>query len=115
MHEMSLAGGILKVIDDAAARDPFARVQRLTLEAGALAGVEVRALRFALQAIAPGTRLEGAEIVIDEPPGQAWCLRCSSSVSIGSRTDPCPQCGSHQLQPTGGTELKVLDLVVQDT
>ena len=42
MHEMSLAGGILKVVDDAASREPFARVQRLTLAAGALAGVEVR-------------------------------------------------------------------------
>jgi hydrogenase nickel incorporation protein HypA/HybF len=74
MHEMSLAGGILKVVDDAASREPFARVQRLTLAAGALAGVEVRALRFALEAMAPGTRLEGAEIVIHEPPGQAWCM-----------------------------------------
>ena len=112
---MSLAGGILKVVDDAARRDPFVRVQRLTLEAGALAGVEVRALRFALEAVAPGTRLEGAEIVIEEPPAQAWCLRCSESVTIASRTDACPHCGGYQLQPTGGTELKVLDLVVQDT
>ena len=114
MHEMSLAGGILKVIDDAAAREPFARVQRLTLQAGALAGVEVRALRFALDAIAPGTRLQGADIVIEEPPGQAWCLRCSESVTISARTDPCPRCGGYQLQPTGGTELKVLDLMVVD-
>jgi len=114
MHEMSLAGGILKLVDDAAARDPFARVQRLHLQAGALAGVEVRALRFALEAMAPGTRLEGAEIVIDEPPGQAWCLRCGQTVAIASRTDDCPRCGSHQLQPTGGTELKVVDLMVTD-
>lgn len=114
MHEMSLAGGILKVIDDAAAREPFARVQRLTLQAGALAGVEVRALRFALDAIAPGTRLQGAEIVIEEPPGQAWCLRCSQPVTIQSRTDACPSCGGYQLQPTGGLELKVVDLTVVD-
>jgi hydrogenase nickel incorporation protein HypA/HybF len=114
MHEMSLAGGILKVIDDAAAREPFARVQRLTLQAGALAGVEVRALRFALDAIAPGTRLEGAHIVIEEPPGQAWCLRCSQPVTIAARTDACPLCGGYQLQPTGGLELKVVDLTVVD-
>ena len=114
MHEMSLAGGILKLIDDAAARDPFQRVQRLTLEAGALAGVEVRALRFALDAMAPGTRLEGAEIIIEQPPGQAWCMRCCGTVEIAARTDACPQCGGHQLQPTAGTELKVLDLIVQD-
>ena len=113
MHEMSLAGGILKLIDDAAARDPFTRVQRLRLEAGALAGVEVRALRFALDAMAPGTRLEGAEILIDEPPGRAWCMRCCDSVTIGTRADPCPRCGGHQLQATGGTELKVVDLIVE--
>ena len=114
MHEMSLAGGILKVIDDAAAREPFAGVLRLTLAAGALSGVEVRALRFALEALAPGTLLEGAEVVIDEPPGQAWCLVCSDTVAIASRTDACPRCGRYQLQPTGGTELKVVDLMVVD-
>lgn len=114
MHEMSLAGGILKVIDDAAAREPFARVQKLTLAAGALAGVEVRALRFALETMAPGTRLEGAEIVIDEPPGQAWCMTCGDTVSIAARGDACPRCGGYQLQATGGTELKVVDLIVQD-
>lgn len=114
MHEASLAGGVLKLIDDAAARDPFARVQRLTLRAGALAGVEIRALRFALEAIAPGTRLEGAQIVIDEPPGRAWCLHCCDTVTIGSRADACPRCGSHRMQPTDGMQLEVIDLVVED-
>ncbi|MFO1338547.1 MAG: hydrogenase maturation nickel metallochaperone HypA [Burkholderiaceae bacterium] len=114
MHEVSLAGGILRVVEDAAARERFARVSRLTLEAGALAGVEVRALRFALEAIAPGTCLAAAEIVIDEAPGQAWCMHCCETVAIASRTDPCPGCGGHRLQPTGGTELRVRDLVVHD-
>lgn len=114
MHELSLAGGILKVIEDAAARDRFTRVSQLRLEAGALAGVEVRALRFALEAITPGTCLAGAAIEIEEPPGTAWCLRCACSVTIASRADPCPLCGGHQIQPTGGTELRVLDLLVHD-
>jgi hydrogenase nickel incorporation protein HypA/HybF len=114
MHEMSLAGGILRVVEDAAAREHFSRVKRLTLEAGALAAVEVRALRFALEAIAPGTCLEGAEVQIEEPPGQAWCMTCCASVEIAARTDACPQCGGYQLQPTGGTELKVRELIVHD-
>jgi hydrogenase nickel incorporation protein HypA/HybF len=114
MHEMSLAGGILKVVEDAAAREQFKRVSQLRLEAGALAGVETRALRFALETMTPGTCLEGAEILIDEPPGTAWCMRCAESVPIQSRTDDCPKCGGHQLQATGGTELRVVDLVVHD-
>jgi len=114
MHEMSLAGGILKVVEDAAVREGFVRVSQLHLEAGALSGVEVRALRFALDSMRHDTCLAGAEIVIDEPPGTAWCLRCSCSVQIQSRVDPCPQCGGHQVQPTGGTELRVVDMLVHD-
>jgi hydrogenase nickel incorporation protein HypA/HybF len=98
MHEMSLAGGILKLVEDAALRERFAQVTRLRLEAGRFCGVEVRALRFA----------------IDEPAGAAWCLQCSAAVEIQNRADPCPACGSHRLQATGGTELRVVEMLVQD-
>lgn len=114
MHEASLAGGILKLVEDAARREGFRRVSALRLEAGRLAGVEVRALRFALEAIAPGTVLQGASIDIDEPEGQAWCLPCAATVALARRGDPCPQCSSYQLQPIGGTELRVVDLLVDE-
>jgi hydrogenase nickel incorporation protein HypA/HybF len=112
MHEISLAGGILKLVEQTRARDPFDHVTQLHLQAGALSGVEVSALRFALECIAPGTCLERAVITIDEQPAAAWCLPCGQSVNIQSRLDLCPVCGSAQLQPTGGTELKVLDVRV---
>jgi hydrogenase nickel incorporation protein HypA/HybF len=115
MHELSLAGGVLRLVEQAAVREGFQRVQRLVLEAGALSGVEVRALRFALDAVAPGTCLEGCTIDIEEPAGQAWCMACSQTVALAARGDPCPRCGSWQLQPTGGTELRVRELLVEDT
>jgi hydrogenase nickel incorporation protein HypA/HybF len=115
MHELSLAGGIVQLVEDAAEREQFTKVKVLRLEAGALSGVEVRALRFALESMVGGTCLEGARIDIDEPAATAWCLGCNQSVTILSRVDPCPQCGGHRLQPTGGTELRVVDLLVDDT
>jgi hydrogenase nickel incorporation protein HypA/HybF len=114
MHELSLAGGILRVVEDAAQREGFARVSLLRLEAGALSGVDVRALRFALEAMQPGSCLQGAHIEIDEPPGQAWCMKCALSVPMRSRVEACPHCGGHQLQPTSGTELRVSELLVHD-
>ena len=112
MHEVSLAGGILQVVEQARVRDPFERVILLRLEAGALSGVEIGALRFALEALSPGTILEGAQIEIIEKPGAAWCMKCSQSVAIFSRLDLCPHCESAQLQPTDGTELRVADIRV---
>ena len=114
MHEASLAGGILQLVEASARREGFVRVKSLRLEAGQLAGVEPRALRFALEALAPGTCLDGARVDIDEPPGAAWCLRCRATVAIGQRGDACPHCGGWPLQATGGTELRVVELMVED-
>jgi len=114
VHEASLAGGILQLVEDAARREGFRRVTQLRLQAGQLAGVEPRALRFALEALSPGTCLQDACFEIEEPPGEAWCLPCGQTVAIAQRGEACPHCGHYQLQPTGGTELKVLDMLVED-
>lgn len=114
MHEASLAGGVLQLVEDTALREGFSRLLSLRLEAGQLAGVDVRALRFALESLAPGTLLEGALIEIEEPPGQAWCMGCAQTVTIAQRGDTCPGCGGYQLQPTGGMELRVIDMRVSD-
>lgn len=115
MHELSLAGGIHRMVDETLAREASpVRVKRLVIEVGALAGVELRALRFALDALAPGSALAGAEQIIEEVPGTAWCMGCSRSVPLARRGDDCPQCGGHALMPTGGTELTVRELIVVD-
>lgn len=114
MHEVSLAGGVLAAVEAAAARERFVRVTVLRLEVGRLAGVEVDALRFALEAMAPGTCLAGARVEIEEPPGSAWCMHCSATVPLAARGDPCGQCGGYWLQPNGGTELRIVDLTVDD-
>ncbi|MEY4578900.1 MAG: hypothetical protein RL701_3603 [Pseudomonadota bacterium] len=114
MHELSIAGGILSIVEDAAARERFAGISRLRLEIGVLAGIDVHALRFALESIAPGTWLEGADLVIEEPPGRAFCFGCGESVELRVRGAACPDCGSYRLQPTGGLELRVVELTVRD-
>ena len=105
---------MLRLVEEAAAREGFARVNLLRIEVGKLAGVEVESLRFALTAIVPGTCLAGAAIEIDEPPGQAWCMPCGRLTPIKERGDACVHCGGYQLQATGGTELRVVDLLVDE-
>lgn len=114
MHEMSLAGGILKLVEDAALREGFTQVNRLELQVGKLAGVELASLRFALEVAGQGTCLQGAEVCIDEPAGQGWCMRCARTVEVHERGQACPQCGSAQLVTTGGDQLRVVGLVVHE-
>ena len=114
MHELSLATGVLDLVQAAEQRDGFRRVGQLRLEVGALAGVEVDALRFALEAIVPGTCLEQAQILIDTPAGTAWCPTCAHEVSITGYQDLCPACDGPLVRRSGGDQLRVLDLLVLD-
>ena len=110
MHEMSLAEGVLGVVQDAAKAHRPCTVRTVRLEIGALAAVELEALRFAFEVVKRGSVAEGAALDIVHVPGAAWCMQCSRSVSIAGRTDPCPECGSWQLQVTGGDQMRVMEL-----
>jgi hydrogenase nickel incorporation protein HypA/HybF len=110
MHEMSLAEGVLGVVADAARANHPCTVRTVRLQIGALAAVELDALRFAFEVVKRGSVADGARLDIVQVPGSAWCMQCSRSVAIAGRTDPCPECGSWQLQVTGGSEMRVMEL-----
>lgn len=112
MHEVTLAAQVLDIVEQALGHGGAAHVHTLRLSVPALAGVEVGALRFALDALAPGTALEGARIVIDEPPSRARCGACAAEVPLRDRLAPCPACGGGPLRVTGGTALLVQELWV---
>ncbi len=112
MHEMSICEGILQVMEEQAASQQFSRVKSVWLEIGPLAGVELDALRFGFDVVTRDSLADGARLEIIEMPGTAWCLECSKSVPIRQRFDACPECGSFQLQITGGDELRIKELEV---
>jgi len=113
MHEMALCESVLAAIEDSARVNRFTRVRRVRLEIGSFAGVEVSALRFGFDVVSRGTLCDGAELVVLEPPGKAWCFDCSSTVDLLARIDPCPQCGGHRLQPVSGDQMTIKDLEVE--
>jgi hydrogenase nickel incorporation protein HypA/HybF len=110
MHEMSLAEGVLGVVQESVRGHEPCTVRTVRLEIGALAAVECDALRFAFDVIKHGSVAEGAALDIVHVPGSAWCMQCSRSVTIAVRGDACPECGSWQLQVTGGGEMRVREL-----
>lgn len=112
MHEMSICEGILQVMEEQATTRQFERVKCVWLEIGPLAGVELDALRFGFDVVTRNSVAEGAKLEIIEMPGEAWCLQCSKSVPVSQRFDACPDCGSYQLQITGGEELRIKELEV---
>jgi hydrogenase nickel incorporation protein HypA/HybF len=113
MHEMSLCESIVQILEDNAKSQGFAKVKTVWLEIGGLSGVEPEAMRFSFDAVTRGTLADRARLEIIEVPGQAWCLQCARTVAVKQRFDACPDCGSYQLQVTGGEEMRIKELEVE--
>ena len=110
---MSLTEGVLQILQDHAKSNGFERVKTVWLEIGALSGVEIEAMRFCFDAVMQGTLADGAKLEIVHAPGEAWCMPCGKSVTVEQRFEPCPDCGSFQLQITGGDQMQVKELEVE--
>ncbi|MES9994070.1 MAG: hydrogenase maturation nickel metallochaperone HypA [Candidatus Thiodiazotropha sp.] len=113
MHEMSLCEGVLRLLEEHAVSQGFQRVKRVWLEIGALSGVEPEAMRFSFDAVMKESLADGAQLEIIDLPGEAWCMQCSKPVQLAARYQACPECGSYQLQVTGGDEMRVKELEVE--
>lgn len=113
MHEMSLAEGVLQLMEEAAQREGFRRVTTVWLEIGALSSVEPESLAFCFDAVTRGSIAEGARLEMIRVPGQGWCMACAQPVPMADQESACPRCNGYQLQLTGGTEMRVKELEVE--
>jgi len=112
MHEMALCVSIMEIVEDEARRRSFSNVRTVCLELGALSGVAPEAMKFCFSVVAARTVADGAALEIVESPGLAWCMACSTSVEIARRCEPCPCCGSYQLQVTAGEQMRLRELEI---
>lgn len=110
---MSLAESVLQAMEDAARSQHFHKVLAVRLEIGALSGVEPEAMRFCFDAVVRGSLAEGAQLDILSLPGTGWCMACAKTVPMREVFGECPECGSVQMQVTGGTEMRIKDLEVE--
>ena len=109
MHELSLCEGLVQVIEEQALRERLNRVCGVWLQVGALAGVEVEALRFCFDVVTRGTVAEAAHLEIQAIPGEALCLLCEKQVAVRHFADTCPGCGG-ALTLVRGQELRITQM-----
>lgn len=113
MHEMSICEGILQVLETQAGEQGFKKVITVWLEIGDLSCIEPEALLFSFDVVTRNSLADGAKLEIINIPGRAWCMKCAKNVVIRRRFDECPQCGTYQLQATGGDEMRIKELEVE--
>lgn len=107
MHEVALATSLVDLVVESAREAGAANVGKVIVEIGALSHVDPHALRFAFETARANTVCATAEMVIEEPPGSAWCMDCDKSVVISARGEACPSCGGSKILVQSGDEMRL--------
>jgi hydrogenase nickel incorporation protein HypA/HybF len=70
MHELSIAVSIVEIASEEAERQGSAPVESVHLKLGTESGVVRDALEFSWTLACDGTRVQGAQLIIEEQPGR---------------------------------------------
>ena len=111
MHELSLMTNLLA---DAVSAADGAVICALHVRVGPLSGVVVDALRFAFEALAPGTPAAGARLDLEETAPAFRCRRCGADYAAPVGDYRCPACGAADGELRGGHELELVSIEVPD-
>lgn len=86
----------------------------LRVRVGPLSGVVIDSLRFAFEALSPGTPAEGARLDIEETQPLFRCPQCRTEYTTPVGSYQCPGCGSVSGELLGGHELELVSIEVPD-
>ncbi|MBA4407818.1 MAG: hydrogenase maturation nickel metallochaperone HypA [Bacteroidota bacterium] len=112
MHEFSIAQSIIDIAEEIATKEKADQIQSIDIEIGALSGVVLDALEFALKITVEGTILGETQINFFPIPGKAVCNDCNLMFEIGDLLAICPGCGGGTLKIIDGKQLRVKSLTV---
>ena len=108
MHEMAITQSVVEAVCTRMGDTP---VRRVSLEIGKLSGVVPDSVRFCFDLITAGTTLEGAELEILQPSGQARCRDCGAEFVMNDLLMLC-DCGSANRELLAGEELRIREVEV---
>lgn len=111
MHELGIVSELVEIAEARAERDGHARVTRLVLEIGKLSTVLPDAVRFAFDVATEGTRLEGANLEIQEVDGKGECRACKTALVLRGPVTRCT-CGAFDVAWHSGTEVRIVEMEV---
>ncbi len=111
MHEVGIIESALDVIRREAAKAQAAQVARVVMRVGAISGADLDALRFAFEAVTPGTLAAGAELDLQLVPARAHCRECREDFVIEQGyIFTCPRCQALSGDVRSGRELELARL-----
>jgi hydrogenase nickel incorporation protein HypA/HybF len=119
VHEIGIANSILEAVRQEtarveAARHGAARVRRICVRIGTLAGVDADALRFGFEALTRDSDFADLELEIELCPRVHRCPACGTEFAVAEYEFRCPQCGEEKTQFVSGDQLELAYMEIDE-
>ena len=116
MHELSIALRIVETLEEELADEvDDLIVTTVTIRVGTLTGLVPEALHFSWDLAVDKTRLHGSKLQIEQASVVGFCPQCRLDRTITNlQSFRCPVCLTPIEKITGGNELEIMTLEVQD-
>ncbi len=113
MHELSLATALIGELEGILEKERGQRICSVTVEIGALSGVVAEPMAFAFPMAAEGSRVEGAELIIEERALELKCRACGHESMPEDPFPICVDCGSTDVDVLAGRDFMILRVEVE--
>ena len=115
MHELAIANSVLDLVRKEAQLRPGARVTKICMRVGDLAGLDSDAFTFCFEALIKDTDLSSVTLEIERKPQRHRCPRCGNQFSVIDYETACSFCGEEQTIFISGDELEVACLEMEES
>lgn len=105
MHEKAVTESLLAIATQHAVKAGASRVTQLNIVIGHLSSIVGDSVQFYWDVLCQGTICEGSKLVFNRVPAELYCLNCRNTYRLDGELQPCPQCGSSQVNITKGEEF----------
>ena len=114
MHELSLAQAVWRQVAVEMQKHAGARLVALDVVVGRFSGADPEAFEFALRLLAEDSPWPDAEVRLRTEPVCLLCRTCARRYETETLDLACPGCGGYDVEVTGGRDLRLESLEIQE-
>jgi hydrogenase nickel incorporation protein HypA/HybF len=114
MHEFSVASALLRQVEELRQSHDCGDVRSVRVSLGEFSGVDAELLHSAFVRSTEGTRVAGAELVVERVPLEARCGDCGEEFAVRRFRFVCPVCGGHSIDVLRGEELMLESVTFEE-
>ncbi len=113
MHELSLVESMMTQLEAFLEREGCPRLISVKVAIGRLSGVDPDCFKFAFDALAEGTDMEKAELIIEKIPFEILCGECGIKTKPDAPFMKCGTCNSEKVEIVSGREFMIRELTLE--